>query len=60
MNGVNVGIESETPEESLETSATKEPEEIVTTRVISQHPLLKAGVIGSGFFFSDCSGRWND
>lgn len=50
MNGVNVGMKSETPEESLETSATKEPEEIVTTQVISQHPLLKAGVIGSGFF----------
>ncbi|MHC5918117.1 MAG: hypothetical protein ACYTXE_45775, partial [Nostoc sp.] len=40
MNGVNIGMESETPEESLETSGTKEPEEIVTTRVISQHPLL--------------------
>lgn len=50
MNGVNVGIESETPEESLETSAAQEPEEIVTTRAISQHPVLKVAVIGSGIF----------
>lgn len=46
MNGVSVEIELETQE--LETPPS--PEEIVTTRVISQHPLLKAAVIGSGIF----------
>ena len=50
MNGVTFEIELSNPEEANEPETQPQPEEIVTTRVISQHPLLKAGVIGSGIF----------
>lgn len=50
MNGVTVEFELESEEYSHESEIPPEPEEIVTTRVISQHPLLKAAVIGSGIF----------
>lgn len=50
MNGVTFEIEFSDREEANEPQTRPQPEEIVTTRVISQHPLLKAGVIGSGIF----------
>lgn len=50
MNGVTFEVEFSDREEANEPQTHPQPEEIVTTRVISQHPLLKAGVIGSGIF----------
>ncbi|WP_375491670.1 hypothetical protein [uncultured Nostoc sp.] len=50
MNGVTFEMELSDREEANEPQTHPQPEEIVTTRVISQHPLLKAGVIGSGIF----------
>lgn len=50
MNGVTFEMEFSDREEANEPQTRPQPEEIVTTRVISQHPLLKAAVIGSGIF----------
>ncbi|TVP62427.1 MAG: hypothetical protein EA343_10970 [Nodularia sp. (in: Bacteria)] len=49
MNGVD--IEAETPEQPTELQKEiPEPEEIITTRGISQQPLVKAIVVGGGIF----------
>ncbi|QLE46058.1 hypothetical protein FD723_38325 (plasmid) [Nostoc sp. C052] len=50
MNGVTFEIEFSDREEVNEPQTQPQPEELVTTQVISQHPLLKAGVIGSVIF----------
>ncbi|MCF2151952.1 hypothetical protein IQ276_037215 [Desmonostoc muscorum LEGE 12446] len=44
MNGVNIEIEAS----DSHLSSVPEPEEIITTRAVSQNPLLKMGVIGGG------------
>jgi Bacterial conjugation TrbI-like protein len=43
MNGVNIEIEAAKPQSSI-----LEPEEIITTRAVSQNPLLKIAVISGG------------
>ncbi|GAX39005.1 TrbI/VirB10 family protein [Nodularia sp. NIES-3585] len=49
MNGVD--IEAETPEQPTELQKEiPEPEEIITTRGVSQQPLVKAIVVGCGIF----------
>ncbi|WP_341531984.1 hypothetical protein WKK05_40565 (plasmid) [Nostoc sp. UHCC 0302] len=50
MNGVTVEYTLESGSELVEPENPPDPEEIVTTRAVTQHPLLKAGVIGSGIF----------
>ncbi|MBC1237339.1 MULTISPECIES: hypothetical protein [Nostoc] len=44
MNGVDIEIEAS----DSHLSSIPEPEEIITTRAVSQNPLLKMGVIGGG------------